>query len=98
MKFHLDSHSCIHPVSHPVYATGITNPQNNHTVVFMEWHVSLQLKLFILLKRNKTRNEGNIERKNKAKIRITFFQFMKQHFLKFLHYLGLNRTMNGQEI
>jgi len=22
---------------------------------------------------------------------------MKQHFLKFLHYLGLNRTMNGQE-
>jgi len=22
---------------------------------------------------------------------------MKQHFLKFLHYLGLNRTMNGQD-
>jgi len=29
---------------------------------------------------------------------LHFFQFMKQHFLKFLHYLGLNRTMNGQEI
>jgi hypothetical protein len=24
INFHLDSHSCIHPVSHPVYATGST--------------------------------------------------------------------------
>lgn len=39
MKFHLDSHSCMHPVSHPTYATDITNPQNYHVVVFMEWQV-----------------------------------------------------------
>jgi hypothetical protein len=37
MKFHLDSHSCMHPVSLPVYATGITNPQNYHVAVYMEW-------------------------------------------------------------
>jgi hypothetical protein len=60
LKLYLDSHSLIHHVSHPVYATGITNPQNYHVVVFMEWHVTLQLKLFILHKRNKEWNEGNI--------------------------------------